>query len=345
MNLRTHFETAYKRLREVEDTSLDSTDERVLTMVAEGLEHARACERLIKELSIFSTNEELEDINPGDLKYLLVPYIHAELIELQVDEQHRLNHLRAAKVLLERFLDSLANVGLIREAEATELQGAGPPVPPTAKRELKIARIKAERAVRAEMEAAAAKLERARGRSGDAEDDRDVDELERDHAQHWLHVAKFGAADSLASIATELPMLEEVEKRRREDPQFGREEPRPPPDLNAPARPLDAFHIPHHTNRDAYDRVMEQVHTGRIPGMHTIELDDWMQQEAQRVTQEQLHQQEAAALRAAAEERKQGEPQTALEEAEELAERAKAMSFDEFKDANARGSGNMHKRG
>jgi hypothetical protein len=89
---------------------------------------------------------------------------------------------------------------------------------------------------------------------------------------------------------------------------------------------------------------MGQVKTGKIPGMHTIELDEWHQQEAQRITQEHLHQQEAAVLKAAVEERKRGEPEQAMLEAEELAERAKAMSFDDFKETHAKGSGNRHNR-
>ncbi|KAJ1637805.1 hypothetical protein T492DRAFT_278958 [Pavlovales sp. CCMP2436] len=90
---------------------------------------------------------------------------------------------------------------------------------------------------------------------------------------------------------------------------------------------------------------MNQVKSGRIPGMHTIELDDWQAEEAQRIGQDVLHQQEAAALKAFYEERKQGEPQDALMEAEELAERAKLMSMDDFKETHAKGSGNRHNRG
>lgn len=90
---------------------------------------------------------------------------------------------------------------------------------------------------------------------------------------------------------------------------------------------------------------MGQVKTGRIPGMHTIELDDWHAEEAGRITQAHLHQQEAAALKAAAEERKRGEPQDAVAEAEELALRAQLMSMDDFKETHAKGSGNRHNRG
>lgn len=393
MNLRTHFDEAARLFRESgDDSPLASTDPELLRQVSEGLRHTRTCEKLVSELSIFSSNETVDDINPSDLKYLLVPYLAGELTMRQVDEERRIDHLRVGRAYLEGFLESLGRVCLITDAEATELAGPGGRGTGLGgmamSREQRIARIKAERAAQAKMEAIEAKLAAARkrgdgGKDGEERDD-DMDELEREHATLWLHVAKFGAAASLQSIAQELPMLEEVARRRIEDPNFGREEPNPPPAEGAASssggQGLQSFHIPHPSRAQAYDtvrpatsiqdllcartartpsftpspssvvaccgaQVVNQVRTGRIPGMHTIELDDWQAGEAKRITQELLHQQEAAALKEAAEERKRGEPQDALQEAEELAERAKAMSMDDFKETHAKGSGNRYNRG
>ncbi|KAJ1637804.1 hypothetical protein T492DRAFT_859523, partial [Pavlovales sp. CCMP2436] len=71
MNLRTHFEAANRLFREIDDSPLSSTDPVLLRQVADALGHAAACERLVSELSVFSSNETLKDINPSDLKFLL----------------------------------------------------------------------------------------------------------------------------------------------------------------------------------------------------------------------------------------------------------------------------------
>jgi immunoglobulin-binding protein 1 len=272
MNLRTHFEEANRLFREIDDSPLSSTDAALLRQVADALRHARACEKLIAELSVFSSNETVRDINPSDLKFLLVPYLIAELTMRQVDNSARIEHLRSARFYIETFLETLARIELITEAEAAELsrtEGGGPGLGSMAmKREQRIARIKAERVARAQMEAAEAKLAIARGRSGVDADDRDdsVDDLEREHATQWLHVAKFGAADSLQSLVTELQMLEEVEKRRRDDPNFARaleaggsEPPRPE---RAEGSGLQSFHIPHSSRQEAYDRVRARALRG-----------------------------------------------------------------------------------
>mmetsp|Transcript_13307 Transcript_13307/g.34661 ORF Transcript_13307/g.34661 Transcript_13307/m.34661 type:complete len:345 (-) Transcript_13307:126-1160(-) len=344
MNLRSHFEAAHAKFRETEETSLASSDEAYLRLVADGLEHARAADALVNELSVFSSNEQLDDINPGDLKYLLVPYFLGELIMRQVDHDRRIKHLREGKAHLERFIESLATIGLVTDDEAASLQAGGGTGSGNAmrQREQKIARIKAEREVRAQMDAAAARLAAARGRSTGEDDDADVDDVEKEHAKHWLHVAKFAAAETLASVSQELPMLEEVERLRREKPEALRED---AASDERPARPLESVRIPHPSQRTAYEQVIDQVHSGRIPGMHTIELDAWHRQEAQRIAVEHQRKQEQQALRAAAEAERANGPQTAVEEEDELAERAKSMSFDEFKDTHAKGSGNMRGRG
>lgn len=269
MNLRSHFEAAARLFRETDDSPLSSTDPELLRQVSEALAHTRTCEKLVSELSIFSPNETVDDINPSDLKYLLVPYLAAELTMRQVDHERRVNHLRIARAYLEAFLESLGRVGLITGAEATELASAGGRGAGlrgmAMSREERIARIKAERAARGQMEAIEAKLATASGRrGGDAdgeERDDDLDNLDKEHATLWLQVAKYGAAESLQSIAQELPMLEEVERLRLDDPSFGREPRKPPPTPAEEAAStggglgLQSFHIPHSSRGHAYDTV------------------------------------------------------------------------------------------
>ena len=61
----------------------------------------KRCEDLSNRLGIFSSNEEVEDIATGDLKYLLVT---AYLGDVQSSSGEREPHLR--KTALEEALDS-----------------------------------------------------------------------------------------------------------------------------------------------------------------------------------------------------------------------------------------------
>ena len=64
------------------------------------------CLRLIKALSLFSPNEELEDISTQNLQFLTVDYLLADLLLKSYDDT-RLASLRRTSQLLENFLDRL----------------------------------------------------------------------------------------------------------------------------------------------------------------------------------------------------------------------------------------------
>ncbi len=49
--------------------------------VAEGVALAARCSRAVREAGVMSRNERVEDINTEDLRYLLVDYYHAGLLQ------------------------------------------------------------------------------------------------------------------------------------------------------------------------------------------------------------------------------------------------------------------------
>ena len=68
------FRRAQAAYTEVDESTLSGSDPKLQRRVAEGL---AASERALKQLvalSVFSPNEELDDVNTGDLKYLLLPF-------------------------------------------------------------------------------------------------------------------------------------------------------------------------------------------------------------------------------------------------------------------------------
>ena len=74
------------------------------------------CRSLVLELSMFSPNEEADDISTQDLQYLTVDYRIAELLLKSYDDA-RLAALRRSSQLLESFLDRLDQYGLLVAAD------------------------------------------------------------------------------------------------------------------------------------------------------------------------------------------------------------------------------------
>ena len=70
------------------------------------------CLKLIKDLSIFSSNEELEDISTHNLQYLTVDYLIAELLLRSYDENRHAS-LRRCLQLLESFLERLDQYNIL----------------------------------------------------------------------------------------------------------------------------------------------------------------------------------------------------------------------------------------
>lgn len=87
-------------------------------LLSKCLTHLRALHSLIGELSIFSSNETVDDISTRDLVYLTVPYVFAEIQNRVRTEsrEHRVNSLIQIQVRLLRaipgFVDLTASVEL-----------------------------------------------------------------------------------------------------------------------------------------------------------------------------------------------------------------------------------------
>jgi immunoglobulin-binding protein 1 len=84
-----------------------------LQFAIQNLEH---CQKMIKDLSIFSPNEELEDISTQNLRYLTVDYLLAELL-LKSYEKTRLASLQRSSRLLESFLERLDQYSTLSKAD------------------------------------------------------------------------------------------------------------------------------------------------------------------------------------------------------------------------------------
>ena len=71
--LSLNFRKAQAYYNDVEGTSLSGNDPKLQEQVTQGLALCEAALRQVSAQSIFSQNELVDDLNTGDLRYLLLP--------------------------------------------------------------------------------------------------------------------------------------------------------------------------------------------------------------------------------------------------------------------------------
>jgi len=350
----SRLQAAYK---EVDDAHLPGGDPGLQRRIGEGRALAQRCGALVSQLSVFSSNEELEDINTGDIKYLLVPFFEGELL-LRVQEpeergshEERLEQLKRASRILTHFLEDVnARKALRNEAKAGwEEQSSDRPADAGAARMLKIGRLKAARRAK---EALTALLAKSLAAAADDDADADEDEADRETAMLTLECCCHTALDSLRSTAQEIEMLEMVETMKRQH--GGRMPPPPPPPPPAPNEVsgggLQTLDLPAGsviemragvTGRLSYGAVMDQLHTGIVPGLHSLSVEEGMRrEEATRA----LAEAEKMRQMGTREEERRLKEEKGYDSDEEAEEMRKARAKDEWRDSHTRGAGNRYNR-
>ena len=116
-SLKAAFASAKAHQKELED--LDPRSDTAKEAVQSTIVDLEQCQKLLQTASIFSPNEDLEDITTESLQFLTVEYLLAELL-LRTYDNNRLAALRRASQLLETFLERLNHYVMLSKAD-TEL--------------------------------------------------------------------------------------------------------------------------------------------------------------------------------------------------------------------------------
>ena len=74
------FRKAQALYNDVENTSLGGADPKLQETVTQALALCEAALRQVSEEAIFSQNEQVDDMNTGDLRYLMLPFYRGELL-------------------------------------------------------------------------------------------------------------------------------------------------------------------------------------------------------------------------------------------------------------------------
>ncbi|OJD12300.1 hypothetical protein AJ78_07076 [Emergomyces pasteurianus Ep9510] len=118
------------------------------------------CQRRIAQLSLFSANESLDDITSGDLQYLTVDYILADLLQRSYDTD-RIKSLQRSRDEYEKYLESLDQYGLLspgdrklyeRYAESPWSFRLAPLNDAAARRNIKVSRFREEKELKHRLE-------------------------------------------------------------------------------------------------------------------------------------------------------------------------------------------------
>lgn len=328
------------------------------------------CLTLISALSLFSPNESLEDLSTFDLPYLLANFHLAELTQKlpssSLPERKRI--LSAARNAYERYLHLLDSYSLLSPSYQKLLeQYTDSPTTfstvstsdPAARRNAKIANFKAEKDLRSKLEFLRSRpeygVEEADGGGGEDEDA--VRAVHLAHLHYSTHMA-FQALEGLnreweilALAPSEPPSLEQRQQqeqddlRRRQrgtagglgdnysdrlDPLFTSNG-RGGPLLSAQGKPLQPFTLV--GNRQELARgVFRPGHN-----LPTMSIDEYLEEERRR----------GGIIEGGGEASwKAGEQEPDEDDMDKAdAETMKARAWDEFVEANPRGSGNTLNRG
>ncbi|KAH8602111.1 TAP42-like protein [Bisporella sp. PMI_857] len=158
-SIKSLYNTAESRRKNI-DSSWETNTATYQQNLASAIATYEDCLQLADRLSLFSPNETLEDLTSGDLQYLLINYRLAELIA-RVSHPDRKNVLRRAREAYEKYLSLLDHYEILSAADKKLYQTyIDSPIKfstisttdPNARRNTKIANFKLEKDLKKKLE-------------------------------------------------------------------------------------------------------------------------------------------------------------------------------------------------
>ncbi|KAG0261265.1 hypothetical protein BG011_001153 [Mortierella polycephala] len=327
---------------DLQKSSLASNSDEFQSKVNQSIQGFQRSGDMVRQLSLFSENEFMEDISTKDLRFLLTEYYLGELFLKKVS-QDRLADLSASKEHFDHFLLQCETHDILTAADKKYLEQliTNAPKDAATRRGEKIARFKREKEMRNQIE----EFHKILGTTSSGYEGELSSELEdqyRDFVLLHLQYAIFQTTEQLVGIQQEIPMLKQMQERRaaegsndsrastrnQDDSRDGRVDDSriwnaTGPLMDPQGRPLRPFVI---TNKKA--EMMKGVFR---PGhsLPTMSIEQYLDQEIER----------GNFLSGGTEEPKKKEADDNDEEAVN-AETIKARDWDDFKDDNPKGWGN-----
>ncbi|KAG0244904.1 hypothetical protein BGW41_005503 [Actinomortierella wolfii] len=329
---------------DLQASSLPSNSDEYQAQVTEAIDCFERSATLIRQLSLFSDNEFMEDISTKDLRYLLTEYYLGDLY-LKRTSKDRLTDLIKAKEHFDHFLHQCETHDIITGADKKYLEEIAAKAPKDAvtRRAEKIARFKREKDMKQRIEEYHKTIGSIRGSGLEGELNPDMEEQYRDFVLLHIQFAIFQTTEQIVSIDQEKEMVEQMLERQKQQQQ---QDPRAAsrsaqdqrdtkvddrriydatgPLMDAQGRPLRPFVITSSKRTELMKGVFRPGHN-----LPTMTIDEYLAQEHAR----------GNVLSGGTEEPKKKEIDDNDEEAID-AQTYKDRAWDDFKDENPRGWGN-----
>ncbi|KAK4112316.1 TAP42-like protein [Canariomyces notabilis] len=375
-SLKTVFADAESKRLALENSQFAPNSAEYSDVVSSAIKLYEECLRLIDAVSLFSPNESLEDLSTSDLPFLLTNFHLAELTQKTpfTSPQDRKRVLKSARNAYERYLHLVDSYGLLSAAHRKLLEQYNDspisfstvPANPAARRDAKIANFKLEKELRSRLEFLRRRPEygAAEGEGSAAGDEDLVRETHLAHLNYSTHLT----FQALEMLNREWEMLahappppppstaqlrggrilpgegegEEADSRRRngssndgytdrlDHPSHIRRSGGGGPLLTAQGKPLQPFTLLNN-RQELAKGVFRPGHN-----LPTMTIDEYLAEERRR----------GGIIEGGGEAslRRDEEPdEDDMDKAD--AETMKARAWDEFVEANPRGSGNTLNRG
>ena len=348
-SLRSVYNDAEKKRNKIEVTSSNDAQD----LLTAAIQLYEECLEIASQISLFSPNESLEDITTSDLQYLLLNFRIAELVVRINDRESRKANLQRAQDHYERYLKRLDNYDLLTRddfklleqyREAPNTFSTASATDAAARRDTKIKRFKEEKALKEKLA-----YMRQNPRILE-EDDEKARELELTNIAYATHQS-FASLESIAmelhilSLAPSTPLpdirsmtLDDGRDRTRERNGYTDRLDGPQhlsagmkgPLLDSKGKPLRPFTLL--PRQELKQGVFRPDHS-----LPTMSIDEYLEEERKRGGMIEDGSGGAAS----------GEKKYVDEDDYEEADKAtmKARDWDEYVEANPKGSGNTINRG
>ncbi|KAG0129260.1 TAP42-like protein [Tuber indicum] len=160
-SLRSLYDSGERLRKEIEE-SYDYNSPAYQQKLQTAIRTYQECKKLVDQISLFSTNESLEDVVSSEIRYMLIDYHFADLNSKQ-QSPDRASILELSKFLYMRFLNLCDAYDLLSNYDRSVLHPADPgapkaspaPIDAAARRNEKIAKFKLEKELKAKIDALA----------------------------------------------------------------------------------------------------------------------------------------------------------------------------------------------
>ncbi|KAF9426021.1 hypothetical protein BGZ76_002963 [Entomortierella beljakovae] len=335
------FQRAESLFLDIQNSTLSSTSDEFQSKVNESIRGFEKSEMMVRQLSIFSDNEFVEDISAKDLRFLLVEYYLGELFLKRVS-QDRLHDLDTSKQHFDHFIHQCETHDVLTPQDKKYMEQiiADAPRDAATRRNEKIARYKRDKDMRNQIE----ELNKVFGTGAgyDGELNPELEDKYRDFVLLHLQYSISQTMEQFVGIQQELPMLKQMQERKAaEGSSDSRAVGRPNEDsrdsriddsqiwnatgplMDPKGRPLRPFVITNQ-RKEMMAGVFRPGHS-----LPTMSIDEYLQREHER----------GNVLSGGTEEPKKKEIDD-NDDAALDADTIKSRNWDDFKDDNPKGWGN-----